>query len=196
MSLYSSQEQIIAGQKPRVNTPMLWINKYLQEKIAENLKIAVPIFPTMPSSLDNIQDYFLKINNVNYEYTGVIAVYDRMFKVRRSPFPHVKCEELMYYFYATDSNVTDYMVAIAETILRLFDGEDESAQDFNEWFNGKTINLNGKTMKPEFFFHVFKAYQLEESRDIATFQSTRTYGASKLILSYDYHRVSIEQQTS
>lgn len=194
MSLYSSQEQINAGQKPKVNTPMLWINKYFQEKLAENLKIAVPIFPTLPSSIENIQDYFLKINNINYEYAGVIGVYDRMFKLRRGPFPHVKCEELLYYFYATDANVTDYMVAIAETLLRLFDGEDESGQDINDWQIGKTINVNGTNLKSEFFFHGFKAYQLEESRDIASFQSTRTYGAAKLILSYDYHRVSLEQQ--
>lgn len=194
MSIYSSQEQINSSLKPKVNTPMLWINKYFQEKLAENLKIAIPIFPTMPNTLDNIQDYFLKINNVNYEYAGVMGVYDRMFKLRRGPFPHVKCEELVYYFYATDSNVTDYMVAVAETLLRLFDGEDESAQDLNAWLVDKTINVNGTNLKPEFFFHAFKSYQLEESRDIISFQSTRTYGASKLILSYDYHRVPLEQQ--
>ena len=196
MSLYSSQEQINAGQNPRINTPMLWVNKYLQEKIAENLKIAVPIFPTMPSTLDNINEYFLRINNVNYEYAGVIGVYDRMFKMRRSPFPHVKPEELMYYFYATDSNVTDYMVAVAETLLRLFDGQDESAQDLNDWLVNKTINVNGINLKPEFFFHEFKTYQLEESRDIVTFQSTRTYGASKIIIAYDYHRVPLEIQNT
>lgn len=194
MSLYSGQEVFNAGQKPRVNTPMLWINKYLQEKLAEHLKIAVPIFPTLPSTIDNIQDYFLKINNINYEYAGVMGVYDRMFKLRRGPFPHIKCEELLYYFYATDDNVTDYMVAVAELVLRLFDGEDESGQDLNSWLIGKTINVNGANLKPEFFFHSFKAYQLEESRDVVAYKTARTYGASKLILSYDYHRVPVELQ--
>lgn len=188
MSLYSSQEQITAGQKPRVNTPMLWVNKYLQETIAENLKIAVPIFPTLPSSLDNINDYLLKINNINYEYGGVLGSYDRMFNLRRSPFPHVKCEELLYYFYATESNVTDYMVAVGETLLRLFDNEDESAELINQWIIGQRVNLNGKELKPEFYFHNFRVYQLQESRDLSSFQTTRTYGMSKLIVRYDYHK--------
>jgi hypothetical protein len=29
----------------------------------------------------------------------VFAVYDRMLKMRRGPFPHIKYEQLLYYFY-------------------------------------------------------------------------------------------------
>ena len=128
MSLYSSQEVIQDGELPRINTPMLWVNKYLQENLASLIKIAVPFFPTVPSNIEDLSTSWLEINNNNYQYAGVLCSYDRLIKMRRKAFPHVKCEQLLYYFYATQSGVTDNMIAVTETVLRLFDGEDESAQ--------------------------------------------------------------------
>jgi hypothetical protein len=190
MTIYSDQEQISIGDTPRINTPMLWINKYLQEKIAENIKVAVPFFPTTPSNIEDLVQPWITIAGERYPYAGVMCTYDRMLKLRRKAFPHIKCEQLLNYFYATESDVAEIMIAITETLLRLFDGEDESAQDLNSWAVGKTINLNGVEMSNQFFFHNFRVYQLEESRDISSFGSVRTFGASKLIIDYDYHRVS------
>lgn len=196
MSIYSSQEQIEEGQLPRINTPMLWVNKYLQENLASLVKIAVPFFPTLPSSLDDLTETWVRIDNQNYQYSGVLCSYDRLMKMRRQAFPHVKSEQLLYYFYATEAGVTDNMIAVSETVLRLFDGEDESAQDINAWSVGKTINVNGVEMKNEFFFHGFKVYQLEETRDIIDFGTARTYGGNKIIIDYEYHRVPLELQNS
>jgi hypothetical protein len=40
-----------------------------------------------------------------------------------------------------------------------------------------------------FYFHEFKVYQLEESRDIIDFGTARTYGGNKIIIDYDYHQM-------
>jgi hypothetical protein len=39
-----------------------------------------------------------------------------------------------------------------------------------------------------FYFHNFKVYQLEETRDIIDFGTARTYGGNKFIIDYDYHQ--------
>ena len=190
MSIYSSQEQISIGETPKTNTPMLWINSYLQEKIAEEVKVAVPFFPTTPSNIEDLVSPWVDIDGTRYPYAGIMCTYDRMLKMRRKAFPHIKCEQLLQYFYATESEVTENMIAVTEIILRLFDNEDESAQDLNSWAATKTINLNGTEMTNKFFFHNFRVYQLEESRDISSFGTIRTFGANKIIIDYDYHRVS------
>ena len=39
-----------------------------------------------------------------------------------------------------------------------------------------------------FYFHNFKIYQLEETRDIIDFGTARTYGGNKIIVDFDYHQ--------
>jgi hypothetical protein len=40
------------------------------------------------------------------------------------------------------------------------------------------------------FFHNFKIYQLEETRDIVDFGTARTYAGNKIIIDYDWHPVN------
>ena len=189
MVLYPNEE-INIGQVPITNTPMLWLNSYLQEKLAESIKIAVPLFPTRPSTIDDISSMWININGERYPYSGVMGVYDRMFKRRNKPFPHIKSEQLLYYFYATESNVAENMIAVSEVLYRLFDNEDESAQDLNNWASLKEIEVNGVQLENKFYFHRIRVYQLEEVQDVMNFGSVRTYAGSKLIIEFDYHRVS------
>jgi hypothetical protein len=188
-----------------LNTPGLWVNKYLQEKIGLDLGIGVPFFPTRPASIDELTESWITITpeyvsglnefgNViqvlsnesqRLAYAGVMATWDRLIRMRRSPFPHIKCEQLLYYFYATESEVTDKMVQIQEAVLRLMDREDETAEELNNWAKGKTIG----DMTCKFKFHNFKIYQLEEVRDIIDFGTARTYGGNKIIIDFDYHQV-------
>ena len=188
-----------------LNTPGLWVNKYLQEKIGLDLGIGVPFFPTRPASIDELTESWITITpeyvsglnefgNViqvlsnesqRLAYAGVMATWDRLIRMRRSPFPHIKCEQLLYYFYATESEVTDKMVQIQEAVLRLMDREDETAEELNNWAKGKTIG----DMTCKFYFHNFKIYQLEEVRDIIDFGTARTYGGNKIIIDFDYHQV-------
>jgi hypothetical protein len=129
-----------------------------------------------------------------------MATWDRLIKMNKKSFPHIKCEQIMYYFYANGDNPIPKMVQIQEQILRLMDRGDETAQEVNNWASNRQINLGGfdsagNPRDPEqlvdnmFYFHDFKVYQLEESRDIIDFGTARTYGGNKIIIEYDYHQM-------
>jgi hypothetical protein len=191
-----------------LNTPTLWVNKYLQAKIAQGLfsqtetdsvtlvpdvsGIGVPFFPSTPSSIDDITEQWVVVDGVRYEYAGVMATYDRLIRLNKKSFPHIKTEQIMYYFYATQEDVTIQMVQTQEKILRFLDRGDESAQEVNDWCSNRQINL-GTQGSPNlidnvFYFHNFRVYQLEETRDIIDFGTARTYGGNKMIVEYEYHQ--------
>ena len=171
-----------------LNTPVLWINEYLRTKIPQLTTLEdVPFFPTGPSTLEALQTQFPE--------GGTMAVYDRMFRMRRGPFPHIKCEQVLYYFYYTAANTVKNMVQVQEAVMRLMDRGDESAQELNEWAKNNPIDFNRNTNLPpdlvycKFYFHNFKIYQLEEARDIVDFGTARTYAGNKIIIDYDYHQM-------
>jgi hypothetical protein len=166
-----------------LNTPVLWINKYLQSKILENTNLDTPFFPTLPSTINDLTQYF--------PTGGTMATWDRLVKMNKKSFPHIKCEQIMYYFYANGENPVEKMVQIQEQVLRLMDRGNETAEEINNWAMNRQVNL-GTSQSPDlidnmFFFHDFKVYQLEESRDIIDFGTARTYGGNKIIIEYDYH---------
>jgi hypothetical protein len=177
------------------NTPTLWINQYLQEKIGLDTGIGVPFFPAMPASIDDLTETWVTVPAQYYggdltaesqrlAFSGVMATWDRLIRMRRSPFPHIKQEQVLYYFYGTEAGVTEKMVQVQEKVLRLMDREDETAAEINAWTKGKEID--GMTCK--FYFHRFKIYQLEEVRDIIDFGTARTYGGNKIIIDFEYHQ--------
>ena len=94
--------------------------------------------------------------------------------------------QLLYYFYATQNNVTESMIEVQEAVLRLMDRGDETAEDINVWARNHEP-IGGMTCK--LYFHNFKIYQLEEVRDIIDFGTARTYGGNKIIIDYDYHQM-------
>lgn len=166
-----------------LNTPILWINKYLEDKISLLTNVDVPFFPSSPTTINDLTGSFPP--------GGVMATWDRLIKMRKSPFPHIKQEQAMYYFYATADNVTENMIQIQEAVLRLMDRGDETAEELNEWSKTQTIGgLNNK-----FYFHSFRVYQLEETRDIIDFGTARTYGGNKIIIDYSYHQSTQDAAT-
>lgn len=163
-----------------LNTPVLWVNAYLQEKLQDLGFDTMPFFPSIPSTINNLTESFPS--------SGVMATYDRMIRLRRSPFPHIKCEQLLYYFYATAENSVLNMVKITEQTLRLMDREDETAEEINNWCRQKgSIVVDGVSIEPNFSFHNFKVFQLQETRDVIDFGTARTYAGNKIIIYYDYH---------
>jgi len=165
-----------------LNTPVLWINTYLKEKILEtNEDLVIPFFPTGPATLETLQTQFPE--------SGTMAVWDRMFRMRRGPFPHIRCEQILYYFYANGEQPSLKMIQIQEAVLRLMDRGDETAQEINSWAIGKTIQVEGEDIQCRFLFHNFKIYHLEEARDIVDFGTARTYAGNKIIIDYDYHQM-------
>ena len=168
-----------------LNTPVLWINKYLQEKVQElTLITKLPFFPSTPSAIDNLTESFPD---------GVMATWDRLIRMNRKTLPYLKSEQVLYYFYATAENTVENMVKIQEAVFRLLDRLDESAEEVNNWCSNRQINI-GTDQNPDlidnmFYFHSFKVYQLEETRDIIDFGTARTYGGNKIIIEYDYHQM-------
>lgn len=168
-----------------LNTPVIWINKYLEANIPLLTNVEVPLFPSTPSVLDDLQGSF--------PAGGVMGTWDRLIKMNRKGFPHIKSEQLLYYFYATAENSIENMVKIQESVLRLLDRFNESAEEVNNWCSNRSINL-GTTQIPNivdnmFYFHNFKVYQLEETRDIIDFGTARTYGGNKIIIDFEYHQM-------
>ena len=166
------------------NTPIVWINSYLQEKLQQDLGFdSIPFFPTSPSTIDNLTELFPE--------GGMMAVYDRMFRMRHKAFPHTKSEQLLYYFYKMAGD-PEALIETTQVIYDLLDREDESAEEVNAWIQSKVVdglvNINGKSFKPV-SFHKFKVYQLQETRDIVNFGTARTYAGNKIIVDYDYHQL-------
>lgn len=169
-----------------LNTPVIWINKYLQDKLSGLGFDGVPFFPSTPSTIEDLTEIFPQ------SQTGVMATYDRLIRMNKKTFPHIKAEQMLYYFYATQQNSIPNMVQVTELVLRLFDRGDESAEEINNWCSNRRINLgtsqSQNLIDNMFYFHTFKVYQLEEVRDIIDFATARTYGGNKLIIEFEYHQ--------
>jgi hypothetical protein len=198
-----------------INYPPVFINEYLSDKIPPSLpnrfSSTLMFFPTLPTNLEEMTETFPDAAN------DVFAVYDRMFKLRRTPFPYIKCEQLLYYFYKTSGDP----VALIETSQRvqdLLDRGDDSAKDLNSWIAGLWVSQGGETLTEtdivtgqqvkkdivtfsgtDFYlpyFHETRIFQLEETRDIVDFGTARTYAGNKIIIDYDWHESGPSKSTS
>ena len=175
-----------------ITYPPVLINEYLAEKVLEVIPDAyfgntMRFFPTLPTSIDSITEGFPEAAN------DVFGVYDRMFKLRRGPFPHIKNEQLLYYFYKTNQN-PEALFETVQVVADLLDRGDESAQEVNEWISSKVVNgvitFGTGSLARNFnpvYFHDIKIFQLEETRDIIDFGTARTYAGNKVIIDYTYH---------
>ena len=174
-----------------LNTPILWINKYLQAKLGEKLGYAIPLFPPSPFNIDDLTEKFMILNNESTPISDAVAgTWDRLIKMNKSSFPHIKCEQLMYYFYGLGEGSKLTMIQVQEQVFRLMDRGDETAQEINNWCMNRQVELDdGSLIDNMFFFHDFKVYQLEETRDIIDFGTARTYGGNKIIIEFDYHQM-------
>ena len=181
-----------------LNTPLLWINKYLQSKLSDSLGYVTPFFPPSPFNLDDLTEKWMVLNNVNTPISNAVAcTWDRLVKMNRGKFPHIKNEQILYYFYGLAEGSIPTMVKTQEAVLRLLDRGDESAEELNAWCANRRVRLTPGTddVDEEFFldnmflFHTFKVYQLEETRDIIDFGTARTYGGNKIIIDFEYHQM-------
>jgi hypothetical protein len=182
-----------------INHPPTIINAYLASKLDPLLKKDTEVngsqnltfnqdtlptfgttyfFPTLPTQIDALTETFPNSNEV-------FGVYDRMFKMRRAPFPYIKCEQLLYYFYAVGDDAQKKLIITQQQILELLDNQDDSGKDINDWSRKNPTKWSGQSTPV--FFHYFKIYQLEETRDIIDFGTARTYAGNKIIIDYDYH---------
>lgn len=168
--------------------PPIFINDYLKEKLGQllgedDVTVNIPFFPTSPSTIEQLTQT-ATLNNDGQ----IFAVYDRMFKMRRGPFPHIRDEQLLYYFYSLDIPV---MVDATQIVSDLLDRGNESAEDLNSWIQSKLVGGVYSTVDEReylpVYFHDIKIYQLEETRDIIDFGTARTFAGNKIIIEYKYH---------
>ena len=187
-----------------VHAPQVFINNYLKEKLVYEDRGSIPFIPSLPTDIDAFTQSFP-------ESDTLFAVYDRMFKLRRSAFPHIKLEQVLYYFYAS-SDSPDRLYVTQQNIQDLLDRGDESAQEINAWIydlwvsQGRTtttgnniVTGNQETYNTATFdntafllpyFHSTRIFQLEESRDIIDFGTARTWAGNKIIIDYEWHESS------
>lgn len=180
--------------------PAVIINNYLAKALVQVLPeyytdVEMAFTPSVPTDIATFYE------NTNSTYPGYpqnnipLAVYERMFKLRRGAFPHCKCEQLLYYLYVVNSgDQAEQAAKLFETtqaIYDLMDRGDESAQEINAW---QTANLNANNKieiaTVEFnpvFFHEMKIFQLEETRDIIDFATAKTVFGNKVVVDYEYH---------
>jgi len=181
--------------------PPVFVNGYLAEKVPEELSDyfsgSLKFFPTQPTSIEDLTEQFPDVAD------EVFAVYDRMFRLRRQPFPHIRTEQILYYFYKTAGGI-DALVETIQKVQDFLDNGNESAEDINEWIRLKQLSSPGDAVNGhdtvrfgsgaaarDFYmpyFHEFKIYQLEEARDIIDFGTARTYAGNKVIIEYTWHK--------
>jgi len=103
-----------------IHHPPTIINAYLAAKIDPgfNSQGTTYFFPTLPTEIDALTETFPQSN-------GVFGVYDRMFKMRRTPFPYIKCEQLLYYFYSVGNDAQRNMVITQQQVSDLLDNGDD-----------------------------------------------------------------------
>jgi hypothetical protein len=174
-----------------ISYPPVFINEYLAEKVTDKIPNrfsgAFRFFPTLPTDINALTEGFPEASN------DVFAVYDRMLKMRRSPFPHIKNEQLLYYFYKTNSD-PEALIETTQIVADLLDRGDESGQEINAWIESKVVDglvtfgtgALAREFKPV-FFHDTKIFQLQETRDIIDFGTARTFAGNKIIVEYCYH---------
>jgi len=153
----------------------------------------------MPSSIDDLTESFIFVDpnpltteqRQSFAFSGVMATWDRMLRMNKKSFPHIKSEQMLYYFYSTEEEAIPKMIRSVEEVFRLLDRGDESAQEVNDWCSNRKINLGGTdgAVDSMFYFHNFKVYQLEETRDIVDFGTARTYAGNKIIIDFEYHQM-------
>jgi hypothetical protein len=175
-----------------ISYPPVLLNEYLAEKIVERIphrfdSDVLRFFPTMPTDITALTENFPEAAN------DVFVVYDRMFQMRRGPFPHIKSEQLLYYFYKINSD-PEALFETTQIVADLLDRGDESAQEVNEWIESKAngglvifgTGSLARTFKPV-FFHDIKIFQLQETKDVIDFNTVRTFTGNKVIIDYRYH---------
>lgn len=177
-----------------ITYPPVFINEYLAEKVPALIPSAfngpLRFFPTLPTDINALTESFPESAN------DVFGVYDRLFKMRRNSFPHIKEEQLIYQLYKMNSNV-EALIETGQIIYDLLDREDESAEEINEWIRtkvvGDVVTFGTGSLARDFkpvYFHDLKVYQLEETGDVINFGTVRAYTGSKMIIAHKYHTLN------
>lgn len=168
--------------------PPIFVNAYVvaqleQFGLLDTKRGMSPILPTSPTNIEDV--YREHIDNAGVD-DPVLIQYERLMRFRTTPFYRNKKEQLIYYIYCTSlSKSFDVTRVISEAL----DREDAAGQDVNLWLSTNEIldPNSGSAIAPNVFFHGFRTYQTDETRDLLGTVSAKTVYVNKIIVEYDYH---------
>jgi hypothetical protein len=172
--------------------PPYFINGYIRAQL-EYFELLTgqeqlsPIIPVQPTNIDDLYGNYIGAPG---QQDPLMIVYDRMLRVNPGPFYRRKREQLVYTIHSSSlENVLNAHRVISEALNR----SDAAAQDVNAWASrNEILDEFGNPINHNVYFHSFRVYQLNETRDLLDLSSVRTIFRNKIIIEYDYHTVDTE----
>lgn len=161
--------------------PPQYINKYIQAQLEEFgiLTGAEQFDPIVPVTPTNIEELYGNYVGAPGQVNPLLIVYDRLARYRPKSFYRHKREQLIYTIHSGSLTTANDVVRVISEAL---DREDASAQDVNKWIKDNLPNDDKNV-----FFHRFKAFQIDETRDLLELTSANLSAVNKIIIEYDYH---------
>ena len=159
--------------------PPIFINKYIIAQLKEfGIVTGIEgIDPIVPVQATNLDDLFGEITVTGDAF---LIAYDRLARYRPSTMYRHKREQLIYTIHSSDDAQG---FNIARIIAEALDREDAAAQDVNSWL----VKNPDKIPPLNIFFHRFKVFQIDETRDLIELGSVKFNWRGKVIIEYDYH---------
>lgn len=159
--------------------PPVLINKYIIEQlkrfgIVTGIEGIEPIVPVQSTSIDDLFD------EITVTGDAFLIAYDRLIRYNSDTKYWNKREQLVYTIHSSDSAQG---LDISRVIVEALDREDAAAQDVNSWLAENSDNLPPLNV----FFHNFRVFQIDETRDILELGSVKFNWRGKIIIEYDYH---------
>jgi hypothetical protein len=155
------------------------INKYVLAQLKRfdlltGLEDIDPIFPVQSSNIDDLYD------SITVDGNPWMIVWDRLIRYGSGTDYWNKREQLVY----TLHSVSDIRgIQVSRVITEALDREDAAAQDVNTWLSENNADLPPLNV----FFHNFRVFQIDETRDILELASVKFNWKNKIIIEYDYH---------
>jgi hypothetical protein len=143
--------------------------KQLDNTLQKQYGNKTPFFPTSDSS-----------SGAKSWENKPYVIYDRIMRPRKSPFPYIKCESILYYLKGNEIQTIEWGMVFQMVLDRM----DDAAQDINDW--------NRSLADPaEIYFHHLKVHQTESgdmgSPSLTRDFSVRPYYITKFVVEADYH---------
>lgn len=157
--------------------PAFFINKYLEAQLDRFGLLQGGLSPFIPASPNSADDLYKEFIGPDIP---TLITYERLSRFRSSPFYRTKREQIMYNVKGSFEAVE----AITRIISAALDREDASGEDMNKWL---VANWDNSDIPHNIYFHRFKAFQIDETRDLLELASVRYLHKAKIIVEFDYH---------
>ena len=159
--------------------PPVLINKYIIDQlkkfgIVTGIEGIEPIVPVQSTSIDDLFD------EITVTGDAFLIAYDRLIRYGSDTTYWNKREQLVYTIHSSDSAQG---LDISRVIVEALDREDAAAQDVNSWLSANADKFPALNV----FFHNFRVFQIDETRDILELGSVKFNWRGKIIVEYDYH---------